>query len=403
MRSTEFLKEAPARYDDSGNELAPAPGTVGAAQADAARIAQGQKNLNAIKGFFGMKPEELKDAPPGFSIDPVQRARMGYKPATQQEIAAFQAANPNYGKLVDREGKPIKSGTPGVTWDAGGEKAVVQTAQAAAPETKGAAHIGMTPNVPTDVGRQPGAAHTGAAAYNIQTPAAAPAAPAAPADDSAARAAAAADRDRAAIKDLTRLADVPAPAAPAAAPEDSVAEPVVTAAELGSQSFPTTANSAAAAAEPAAGGGVRPQDVGPANTVPAQAATPAAKKAAPRVSPAVVGYASSMGLYKNGQPDPAAIKAFQKQQGLPADGIIGPNTSAAILSTAKPGMAGSGRGQQGGAPAPEQRTVTPTAPAQRGANTKAPTPVTPGKTPAPAVKESREIDRMRLLAGLSKD
>jgi hypothetical protein len=175
---------------------------------------------------------------------------------------------------------------------------------------------------------------------------------------------------------------------------------------------------------------------------PAQASTPAAKKAAPKISPAIVGYASSMGLYKNGQPDPVAIKAFQKKNDLEADGIIGGNTSAAILSAAKPGMAGSSRGQQGGAPAPADRPAA-AAPAQRGANAKAPTPVTPGRTPAPAltnrtppksqqiaqgsgqvigggripqgparagvppvaqaVKESQDIQRMRFLAGLSKD
>ena len=165
MRSTEFLKEAPARYDDLGQEIGPAAGTVGAAQADAARIAQGQKNLNAVKGFFGAKPEELKDAPPGTSIDPYVRARQGYKPATQQEIAAFQAANPNYGKVVGSDGQPIKSGTPGVTWDAGGEKATVQTAQAAAPQSKGDAHAGQG-GYNTDVGRTPGAAQAGQGGYN---------------------------------------------------------------------------------------------------------------------------------------------------------------------------------------------------------------------------------------------
>jgi hypothetical protein len=84
-----------------------------------------------------------------------------------------------------------------------------------------------------------------------------------------------------------------------------------------------------------------------ANTV--QATTPPAKAPArSTISPAILGYASSMGLYKNGQPDTAAIKAFQQKNGLPADGKIGPNTSGAILSAAKPGDAGSGRGGAGG-------------------------------------------------------
>jgi murein L,D-transpeptidase YcbB/YkuD len=158
---------------------------------------------------------------------------------------------------------------------------------------------------------------------------------------------------------------------------------------------------------------------------PAQASTPTAKTAAPKISPAIVGYASRMGLYKNGQPDPVAIKAFQEKNGLKADGIIGANTSGAILSAAKPGA-----GKQGGAPAPADRPAAAAAPAQRGANTKAPTPVTPGRTPAPALtnrtpptkmsydkngkplypmpspfpaNESQDIQRMRFLAGLSKD
>jgi len=84
-----------------------------------------------------------------------------------------------------------------------------------------------------------------------------------------------------------------------------------------------------------------------ANTV--QTTTPPAKAPArSTISPAILGYASSMGLYKNGQPDTAAIKAFQQKNGLPADGKIGPNTSGAILSAAKPGDAGSGRGGAGG-------------------------------------------------------
>ena len=453
MRSKEFLKEAPpSRYDDSGNELTPAAGTVGAAQADAARIAQGQKNLNAIKGFFGMKPTELKDAPPGTSIDPIQRSRMGYKPATQKEIADFQTANPNYGKVVGGDGKPIKTGD-GSDLVSGGGAAVVQTAQAAAPQTKGDAHAGQGGSEP--------ATDTGDEAARLAGRKPAPAAPApapAPAqtDDSAAKAAAAAaaaDAGRKPVTDtgvgntplsseaerLQKLAGVvpaPAPApAPAQAPAPA-AEPVVTAAELGSQEFPMTPGPEVPATTAAL-------PVRPGQQTSGQAATPPGKKAAPKISPAIVGYASSMGLYKNGQPDPVAIKAFQEKNGLKADGIIGANTSNAILSAAKPGDAGSGRGQQGGSPAPADRPPAAAAPAQRGATAKAPTPVTPGRTPAPAltnrtlpksqqisqgsgqvigggripqgparagvppvaqaVKESQDIQRMRFLAGLSKD
>jgi hypothetical protein len=91
---------------------------------------------------------------------------------------------------------------------------------------------------------------------------------------------------------------------------------------------------------------------GQGGTKPVQSATP--KKSAFSISPAILGYASAMGLYKNGQPNADAIKAFQRKNGLAADGIIGPDTSGAILSAAPAGMAGSGRGGQGGAAAYEK-------------------------------------------------
>lgn len=106
-----------------------------------------------------------------------------------------------------------------------------------------------------------------------------------------------------------------------------------------------------------------PVQVGTGVAPSTQTSTPVPKRAAPAISPAIVGYASSMGLYKNGKPDAAAIKAFQQKNGLTADGIIGPNTSGAILSAAKPGAAGSGRGGQGGpaAPQPYKQVMPPMA------------------------------------------
>ena len=315
MRSTEFLKEAPpARYDDIGQAIGPAAGTVGAAQADAAGIAQGQKNLNAVKGFFGAKPTELKDAPPGSSIDPYVRARQGYKPATQQEIAAFQTANPTYGKVVDRDGNPIKSGTPGVTWDAGGEKATVQTAQAAAPMSRGDVHAGAAGYNP-DLERTPGAAQAGQQGYNYQPPAE----PAAPAFAGQTNEFDGVDAERDRIAQLAGVGRTPGEAQ---AGQGGYSPDVVQ----------TSTPDPAAAKLP---------------TRPGQQTSGPTAKAAPGVRPAIVGYASSMGLYKDGKPDPAAIKAFQQKNGLTPDGIIGPDTSGAILSAAKPGAAGSGRGQQG--------------------------------------------------------
>lgn len=72
---------------------------------------------------------------------------------------------------------------------------------------------------------------------------------------------------------------------------------------------------------------------------PGGAAQPAANKS---MTPAITAYASRMGLLKNNKPDVAAIKKFQQDNGLKADGIIGPNTAGAILSAQKPGAGGRG-------------------------------------------------------------
>jgi hypothetical protein len=399
MRSKEFIVEAPPNPEDSGG---PARGTVAAAQADAARIEQGQKNLNALKGFFGVKPEELKDAPPGTSIDPVQRARMGYKPATQQEIAAFQAANPNYGKVVDRNGNPIKTGD-GSDLVAGGEKGVVQTAQAAAPQRKGDAHAGQggynyQPSAPISA--------TADAKSDILPPAgAAPApSPAPAADDSAARAAAAAANAHQPVKsteinpDLERIktnagisttadakSDILPPATPPApSPAPEVPAPAVDTTGVGR--VPGEAHAGQGGTEPVA---TTQLPTRPGQQTSGQAATPT--KAAPKISPAIVGYASSMGLYKNGKPDPEAIKAFQQKNGLKADGIIGGNTSAAILSAAKPGDAGSSRGQQGGAPAPAPAKGNPPMPPTQPKSAPASPQIQPGQGGTPSVTPPKPV------------
>jgi peptidoglycan hydrolase-like protein with peptidoglycan-binding domain len=134
-----------------------------------------------------------------------------------------------------------------------------------------------------------------------------------------------------------------------------------------------------------------------------------------------------MGLYKNGKPDKAAIMAFQQKNGLKADGIIGPDTSGAILSAAKPGAAGSGRGGQGG-PAAYKQTMPPVKTQQAAT----PAPVDPttlslaqryetqpslidqgrarfglpagGTSPSPMRESSFEesVDRMRRLSNMLK-
>ena len=130
----------------------------------------GDEPLGEFFGFGG-KPAELKDAPPGTSIDPFVRQRMGYKPATQQDIAAFQAANPNAGKVVGGDGKPIKTGD-GSDLGSGGGQAVTQAAQAAAPQSKGDVHAGQQGYAPAPQSK--GDVHAGQQGYAPAPAAAAP-------------------------------------------------------------------------------------------------------------------------------------------------------------------------------------------------------------------------------------
>ena len=160
-------------------------------------------------------------------------------------------------------------------------------------------------------------------------------------------------------------------AAPVAAPTaPNVAQNAATASQLGDKTpaaplATPVADAVAASGEPdnvtGVDAAVAANAANTANTV--QTTTPPAKTPArSTISPAILGYASSMGLYKNGQPDTEAIKAFQRKNGLKVDGAIGPNTSGAILSAAKPNDAGSGRGVTGGPTATQvAQAATPAA------------------------------------------
>ena len=119
------------------------------------------------------------------------------------------------------------------------------------------------------------------------------------------------------------------------------------------------ANAAPAAAQTAAiASGAQDDVTGVDAAVATQAAAPAApaggaaqpaKAAANKsMTPAINAYASRMGLMKNNKPDVAAIKKFQQDNGLKADGIIGPNTAGAIISAGS----GANMGGGGGGPAP---------------------------------------------------
>ena len=155
------------------------------------------------------------------------------------------------------------------------------------------------------------------------------------------------------------------------------------------------ANAAPAAAQTAAiASGAQDDVTGVDAAVAAQAAAPAApaapaggaaqpaKAAANKsMTPAINAYASRMGLMKNNKPDVAAIKKFQQDNGLKADGIIGPNTAGAIIS------AGSGANMGGGGGGPAPAATKPAG----GAAQPAPTGKPPRyKTPA---EFDKEIDR----------
>ena len=486
MRFKEIISEAPARYDDMGQPIGPAPGTVAAAQADAARIAQGDKNLNAVKGFFGMKPTELKDAPPGTSIDPIQRSRMGYKPATQKEIADFQAANPNYGKVVGGDGKPIKTGD-GSDLVSGGGAAVVQTAQAAAPQTKGDAHAGQGGYEPaTDTGDQgarlkgrypapaaaepeqlgmspeqlaaasaakpaaapqaaPAAAGAGGYGTGMNNPSVAPAAGTTGASSTDAATAAAADADRKPVTDtgvgntplssekerLQTLAGI-VPAAPAAAAPPAAAAAPPPAAEVPAAAPPA----AAQAAEPAAAAAVVDKD----SRVPGQInpADAAKYQPAPAAGPVNRDKMSFGQAFADARAKGEKTFSWKKGSYSTAKAGENPALDKGIARNAEQrsmagqpgrdeaGKPGGGKGSAAAAVAPAPAAV-PAAPAASAPATPASAPAAPAKPAAPPAaapprpaaapgqsprippaatknqKESQEINRMRFLAGLSKD
>jgi len=111
---------------------------------------------------------------------------------------------------------------------------------------------------------------------------------------------------------------------------------------------------------------------------PGGAAQPAANKS---MTPAITAYASRMGLLKNNKPDVAAIKKFQQDNGLKADGIIGPNTAGAILSAQKPGAGG-----RGGPTAAQAAQATP---ATKPAGAPATKPAGSGAQPAAPVDPTK--------------
>jgi hypothetical protein len=381
MRSTEFIKEAgrAGDTDDSGMPINRIPTDA----EYAARQAQGAKTGAAIKNFFSGTPKELKPAPANFpTIDPIARSNAGYLPATPQEIAAFQAANPYYGKVIGRDGKPIGSGTPGVTWDAGGEQNVLQAAQAAA---AGKGNPSQSAAAPAYAGFSPGQS-VGPGAADVTLPQTQrnlrdPNSLNQPAQN--AQPEITIPQTRRNLRDpnsLNQTEPVPAPAPAAVVPA-----PVQTAPRVygpkGEIILPNAAGvndlDVYKTSELDRYGGETTRKKN--DSAPAQNTTPPPAKF--NMSPTVWSYAINMGLIQNGKPVESAIRAFQKKNGLEVDGVIGNDTSNAIISAATTGTPNIGRGNQGGA-TPYEKTLPPM-PAETGG------PPAGSGTIMPGVKDSK--------------
>ena len=375
MRSKEFIREAPRGQPMTDAEYA-------------AQQAQGAKTGAAIKNFFSGTPKELKPAPANFpTIDPIARSNAGYLPATPQEIAAFQAANPYYGKVIGRDGLPINGGKV----LAGGEQDVLQAAQAAA-AAAGKGNPSQSAAAPAYAGFSPGQSATPGPGVIFNDP------------DAEAKAAAAAARNHKAITTTERPAPpaavVPAPVKPAPPAPPAPPAAVVPAPAPAPAVKPAPVQTNTRVYGPTGeiilpnAAGVNDLDVYKTSeldryggettrkkndSAPAQNTTPPPAKF--NMSPTVWSYAINMGLIQNGKPVESAIRAFQKKNDLEVDGIIGNDTSNAIISAATTGTPNIGRGNQGGA-APYEKTQPPM-PAETGG------PPPGSGTIMPGVKDSK--------------
>ena len=131
MRSIEFLREAESPEAIKAS-LSPAQlKWLGGADPTDPNIMKRLKNAVPDTAPAAAAPAAAAPAA-STPIDPIVRQRLGLPPATQKEIADYQAANPGYGKVVDSSGRPITTGSGGPV-AAGGEQSVIKAAQTAAP------------------------------------------------------------------------------------------------------------------------------------------------------------------------------------------------------------------------------------------------------------------------------
>jgi hypothetical protein len=318
-------------------------------------------------------------------------------PATQQEIDAYMKAYPAVvGGLTGADGKPIASGNE-----------VERAARAAAPRRSAdfdvdsyagapdAKAVGDRFYTPRELGFQPGGTMPAEKKAAAAAPAAAAPAAAAPA---AAAPAAAAPAAAARLSKELPAAVVPAPAA-VVPPAAAVAQPIST------TTIKTEPIAAVGGDQTAAGGpklnrltgkvdgenteqddaalarikdlsqdpkldtskaksgdqtvniggksGDADADVGPVvEPNKDQKKKPSDTKSSVNrginISPTVFAYATNIGLIQNGKLDIERIKKFQRSQNIDDDGIIGKDTSNAILSVGNAYQgAGTGRGDSG--------------------------------------------------------
>ena len=368
MRSNEFIKEAGRNgsMDDFGQPINPIPTDA----EYAARQAAGQKNFDTLKGVGSKIANAFKGT------------------GTQSATPADDTTEAGY--LVDRNGNPVTdgSGQPIRTPNSRIPKAAAMPAYQARdlPDPRS-----FDRTEPAYADRfKPGQSAT--PGFVMPPPGVIFNDP-----DAEARAAAAAERNRKAITSTERPA--PAPVKPAAVVPAPPA-PVKPAAVVPAAVVPAAAqtdtrvygpkgeiirpNAMAAPGEPPVSdldvyktseldryGGETTRKKN--DSAPAQNTTPPPAKF--NMSPTVWSYAINMGLIQNGKPVESAIRAFQKNNGLEVDGVIGNDTSNAIISAATTGMPNIGRGNQGGA-TPYQKTLPPM-PAQKTATG----PVSTGRQP----------------------
>jgi len=438
MRFKEIISERGNQGSFDGDE-APAP------SATPAQTPDWLKKVGSAIGIKQQAPAELKDAPAGFSIDPIQRQRAGFKPATQQEISAYAEKNPAVVQGLNTRDWSSSDPNATVPVVAGGIKGVEKAARAAAPT-----FAGQTDEF-----------------GGLPAPAAAPAkaaAPAAAANDSAAQAAAAADAGRAAIKsdetskeiaDISRLSKTNPAEVPAAAPAAPAAAPAAPAAPAAAPAAPAAAPAAPAAAAAPEHNPEAELDSTILKTRQDREAAARANPGAPVEPPGFAGVsagAPASGLDPNGViaagvagakgregPITAAAapnfdkmsfgQAFKaaRDQGLPTFPWKGGSYSTAQKGENKaldagiarnaeqrkmagqPGRDEAGRpgGGQGSAP-PAAAAAPPAAPPAAPAAApkppaSAPAAAKPAAPAKPVAKESQEINRMRFLAGLTKD